>query len=96
MRKFFTVAVAASPLLLGGCIAQTAWSVATLPVKVASKTVDLATTSRAEADRNYGKKMRKQEAREGKERREWAKQCRQRDGDDCDRYDGWRAGDPQH
>jgi hypothetical protein len=96
LRKSMMIAFAASPLLLGGCIAQAAWSVATLPVKVASKTVDVATTSQSEADRNYGKKMRKQEAREGKERREWEKACRQRGDEDCGRYDGWRAGDPTH
>ena len=31
MRKFLIVAAAAAPLLSGGCVAKTAWDVATLP-----------------------------------------------------------------
>jgi hypothetical protein len=89
MRKWMILA--ALPLLAGGCVAKTAWNVATLPVKAASATVDAVTTSQAEADRNYGKKMRKAEEREGRERREWEKKCR-KNSEDCDRYDGYRAG----
>ena len=63
---------ALAPALLGGCIASTAVSLATAPIRVASKAVDLATTSQSEADRNYGKKMRKKEAREGKAARQKA------------------------
>ncbi len=88
---------------LGGCVAKTAWDVATLPVKAAAvpvkaggKVVDWTTTSQAEADRNYGRKMRKQEQREGRERREWEKRCRRiPDDPDCQRYTGYRAGDPE-
>ena len=44
----------ALPVLLTGCVvatvAETAVDVATLPVKVVSKGVDLATTSQSEAD----------------------------------------------
>lgn len=84
--------MAALPLLSGGCVAKTAWDVATAPVKVAGKAVDWTTTSQDEADRNYGRKMREREAREGKERRAWEKACR-KDPDGCGAYDGYRATD---
>ena len=55
-----------SPLLalaLSGCLAtsvlSTAASVATAPVRIGSKAVDLATTSQSEADENRGRAMRK-------------------------------------
>ncbi len=55
-----------SPLLalaLSGCLASTvlstATSVATAPVRIGSKAVDLATTSQSEADENRGRAMRK-------------------------------------
>lgn len=70
MRKTLIPLIAALPLLSGGCIAKTIVDVATLPVKAASQGVDWATTSQSEADRNYGKKMRKKEAAEGRARRE--------------------------
>ena len=81
------------PLLAGGCLAKTAYGVATAPVRVAGKAIDWTTTSQSEADRNYGRKMRKQEAREGAERRKWEQDCRTHRRDDCDRYDGYRAGE---
>ena len=74
MRRFLLLA--AVPLLSGGCVAKTAWDVATLPVKAGSKAVDWTTTSQSEADRNYGRKMRKQEAKEGRERKKAFEQCR--------------------
>jgi len=72
------------PLLAGGCVAKTVVGVATAPVKVAGKVVDWTTTSQDEADRNYGRKMRKQEAREGREAKEEAKRRarEERDRDD--------------
>ena len=87
-------------LPLGGCVAQAVWDTATLPVKAAAvpvraggKVIDWTTTSQAEADRNYGRKMRKQEEREGRERRDWVKRCRKTPGDPaCRQYDGYRAG----
>lgn len=60
----------ALPLMSGGCIAKTAWDVATLPVKATGQVVDWTTTSQEEADRNYGRKMRKKEAAEGRRLRE--------------------------
>lgn len=78
------------PIGLAGCI-STATSIVKAPFQVAGKAVDLATTSQEEADRNYGRKMRKAEAREGKERREYEKRCR-RDRSRCTGYDGYVAG----
>lgn len=46
--------------LLPGCVARTAWNVATVPVKAGGKAVDWTTTSREEADRNRGRELRKQ------------------------------------
>lgn len=94
MRKGFIVIVAALPLLAGGCIAKTAFDVVTMPVKAASQTADWATTSQDEADRNAGRKLRKQEAREGRERKKHEAACR-KDPDNCGPYQGYRAGDPE-
>jgi hypothetical protein len=67
-------------LLLSGCVvgqvASTAVDVVTLPVRVASKTVDLATTSQAEADQKRGRELRKEEERRGREARAMAERCR--------------------
>lgn len=54
--------------LTGGCV-STVWNVATAPVRAGAQVVDWTTTSQSEADRNYGRKMRKKEAREGREMR---------------------------
>lgn len=90
MRRLLPLLVAL-PLLSGGCIAKTAWDVATLPVKAGSQVVDWSTTSQEESDRNYGRKMREKEAREGKERRKQEKECRKHP-EKCQSYDGYRAG----
>ena len=87
---------ALAPLILlplaTGCV-STAASVVKAPFQAAGKVVDWSTTSQEEADRNYGRKMREAEAREGKERRDWAKRCRNHaDDPDCREYTGFRAG----
>lgn len=87
MRKLLVLFL---PLVSGGCL-STVGSIVTAPVKAVSKGVDWTTTSQSEADRNYGKKMRKQEEREGRERKKAAEKCRD-NPDDCERYDGYRAG----
>lgn len=69
MRKILLPIILALPLLSGGCIAKTIVDVATLPVKAVGQGVDWATTSQSESDRNYGKKMRKKEAEEGRAKR---------------------------
>ncbi|MDX5985983.1 MAG: hypothetical protein V4522_14695 [Pseudomonadota bacterium] len=86
MRKSVIAVAALLPLLVGGCLAKTAVNVATLPVRATSKVVDWTTTSQSEADRNYGRKMRKQEAREGRELKRQYKECRAQNRDDCDQY----------
>lgn len=55
---------------LSGCLAKTALDVATAPVRVASKAVDLATTSQAEADQKRGREIRKREERLGQLQRQ--------------------------
>jgi hypothetical protein len=79
----------ATPLLmlvLPGCV-RTVASVVTAPVRAGGQVVDWSTTSQSESDRNYGRKMRKQEAREGKERKKAdqarRKQCRDAGYDNC-------------
>ena len=79
-------------LATGGCV-STAASIVKAPFQVAGKAVDWTTTSQDEADRNYGRKMRKQEAKEGRERKKAAEQCRRHpDDQDACRYSGYRAG----
>lgn len=77
MRKLLLPLAAALPLVSGGCIAKTAFDIATLPIKAGAQAADWATTSQDESDRNYGRKVREQEAREGRERKREAR--RQRD-----------------
>lgn len=83
----FVMAAPLMLLVLPGCIAKTALDVVTLPVRAGSQAADWATTSQEESDRNYGRKMRKQEAREGKARKkadqERRKQCRDAGYDNC-------------
>jgi len=80
--------------LLGGCvgtIANTAVSAVTLPVKVASKGVDMATTSQAEADQKRGREIRKAEEQRGRELREMEQRCRKGKAlltDDCRSFQG--------
>ncbi|MDI1297151.1 MAG: hypothetical protein PSY12_14950 [bacterium] len=87
MNKMFVMAAPLMLLVLPGCIAKTALDVVTLPVRAGSQAADWATTSQEESDRNYGRKMRKQEAREGKARKkadqERRKQCRDAGYDNC-------------
>lgn len=75
---------------LGGCVAKavvdTAVTAVTLPVKVASKGVDLATTSQAEADAKLGRELRKADERRGREHRQMVERCRKGEpapSDDC-------------
>jgi hypothetical protein len=81
MRKL-VVCASLVPLLAGGCVSTVA-HVVTAPVRITTKAVDWTTTSQSESDRNYGRKMRKQEAKEGRERRREANECRRQHGQDC-------------
>ena len=81
-------------LLLSGCIAQTALDVVTLPVKVASKGIDLATTSQSESDERRGREIRQREEKLGKLAREFDKlqgQCLDGDRRACERQSSIRA-----
>jgi len=75
------------PLTLGGCLAKTVVDVATAPVKIASKGVDLATTSQSEADENRGRELRRREEKLGKLQRDYdklSKLCIKGDQAACD------------
>lgn len=72
---------------LGGCIARTAASVVTAPVRVVSKGVDLATTSQSEADEKRGRDLRHREARLGQLERQYrrnSEQCGRGDEKACE------------
>lgn len=70
MRGPTLVLLASASFALSGCLAKTALDVATAPVRVASKAVDMATTSQSEADEKRGRELRKREERLGKLERE--------------------------
>lgn len=87
MRKTIIIAAPLAMAMLPGCIAKTALDVATMPVRAGAQAADWATTSQDEADRDYGRRMREQEAREGKERKKAEEQrrreCRRAGYQDC-------------
>nr|WP_166177749.1 hypothetical protein [Altererythrobacter segetis] len=64
------------PLTLGGCLAKTVVDVATAPVKLAGKGIDLATTSQSEADEKRGRALRKREAKLGELERTYDRQSK--------------------
>jgi uncharacterized lipoprotein YajG len=76
--------IAAAILMLPGCIARTAVDIVTLPVKVASGTVDVLTTSQSEADEKRGRQVRKREECEGREQRRAERDNREPDYSRCD------------
>ena len=71
------------PLALGGCLANTAIDVVTLPVKAVSAGVDAVTTSQKEADEKRGRAIRKHEECMGKEARKAEKDHREPDYSRC-------------
>lgn len=83
MTPILAIALATCSLTLSGCLVRTAANVVTAPVRVASKAVDLATTSQSEADEARGREIRKREERLGKLEREYRKE--REDCDDGDR-----------
>jgi hypothetical protein len=87
-KRLIIVGIAA--FALQGCLAKTAIDtavgVASLPVKVASRGVDLATTSQSEADQKRGREIRQREERLGKLQRDYDKQsgrCQNGDREAC-------------
>src|SRR6187397_2837282 len=81
------IVAGAAALTLQGCLAKTAVSAVTLPVKIASSGVDLATTSQSEADQKRGREIRQREERLGKLQRDYEKHikhCGEGDRNACD------------
>lgn len=81
-------------LSLSGCLAKTALDVATAPVRMASKAVDMATVSQSEADEKRGREIRKREERLGQLERKLAKlqqQCMEGDRRACEQAAGVNA-----
>ena len=81
-------------LALSGCGVGTVVNIATAPVRVAGKAVDLATTSQSERDENRGRELRRLEERYGKLDREYAKQdkrCSEGQAKACERRDAIAA-----
>lgn len=94
MSVRIVVAAPLAALLLSGCLATTALDVVTLPVRVASKGVDLATTSQAESDQKRGREIRQREERLGTLAREFDKlqgQCLRGDVRACERQSSIKA-----
>lgn len=94
MRSFQILALGLASLALQGCLAKAAVSAVTLPVKVASRGVDLATTSQSEADEKRGREIRKREERLGSLQRDYDRAMQRcGDGDDaaCDAAQSIRA-----
>jgi hypothetical protein len=77
-----TLVLIALVILLPGCLARTAVGVVTLPVRAVGAVGDAVTTSQAEADRNRGRRMRKEEARQRREERRRARDEQARDAGD--------------
>lgn len=76
--------------VLSGCVARALVDVATAPVRVVSKGVDLATTSQSESDQKRGRELRKLEERYGKLEREYRKEddrCAKGSEDSCAKRD---------
>jgi hypothetical protein len=81
-----TIVGGALVLALPGCVAKTAFDVATAPVRVGAKAVDLATTSQSEADEKRGRELRQREERLGKLQRQYDRQmgkCQHGNRDAC-------------
>jgi len=94
MRGPSLVLLALASFSVSGCLAKTALDVATAPVRVASKAVDLATTSQSEADEKRGREIRKREERLGqlqRERDKSDKACLAGDRRACDRSSALNA-----
>ncbi len=94
MRSPSLVLLVVASFALSGCLAKTAFDVATAPVRVASKAVDLATTSQSEADEKRGREVRKREERLGqlqRERDKNQKSCLAGDRRACDRLSSINA-----
>ena len=79
MRRLTYLILIPAAVMLPGCLAKAVVDVATAPVRVVSKGVDLATTSQSEADEKRGREIRRREERVAKLEREYQKQL-----DECE------------
>lgn len=87
MRPTLMLAPVAA-LMLGGCLAKTAIDVATAPVRIASRAVDLATVSQSERDEARGREIRRREerlARLESDYADYSRGCLGGDNADCRR-----------
>ena len=81
------IVIGGAALALQGCLAKTVVDAATLPVRVASSGVDMATTSQSEADQKRGREIRQREERMGRLQRDYERQidrCGDGDREACD------------
>jgi hypothetical protein len=88
------IMLALATLALPGCIARTAASIVTAPVRVASAGIDAATTSQAEADQRRGREIRRREERFGQLQRDYERaiaRCRGGERAACDKVRAIRA-----
>lgn len=76
MKIYRILVVVGAAAALQGCLAKAAFDVATLPVRVAGKAVDLATTSQSEADEKRGRALRQREEELGRLERSHARHAR--------------------
>ncbi|MBC7286233.1 hypothetical protein [Hoeflea sp.] len=93
-RSVTLIGVSLAALLLGGCLARTAFDVATAPVRITSRAVDLATTSQSEADETRGRELRRREERLTELQRQHDRQaarCTEGDTRACQRAEAARA-----
>lgn len=90
MRAPALLALTAMSIMLSGCLVRTAANVVTAPVRVASKAVDVATTSQSEADEARGREIRRREERLGKLERDYQEQS-----EDCEDGDRSACRDAQ-
>lgn len=93
MRRLAIFAAPICASMLAGCLGTVA-DVVTAPVKVASKGVDLATTSQSEADEKRGREIRRREERLAKLEREYDRQlaeCQDGNRHACDEATGTYA-----
>lgn len=77
MRRLALTILIPAAVMLPGCLAKAVVDVATAPVKVVGKGVDLATTSQSEADEKRGREIRRREERLAKLERQYEKQLDQ-------------------
>lgn len=71
MARISLLIVPIMALSLNGCVAKTMLDVVTAPVKIASKTVDLATESQSERDEKRGREIRRREQKLARLDRDW-------------------------